>query len=80
MKVTSDFGGLAFNWENKERVDITITVTTPDEHGQMITAQNFYSNSKSVKDISVVTPRRLQKLKGDVLLLSFQIIGVIKPL
>lgn len=46
MKVTSDFGGLAFNWENKERVDITITVTTPDEHGQMITAQNFYSNSK----------------------------------
>lgn len=46
LKITSDFGGLALRWDNTELVDITIAVTTPDEHGQMITAQNFYSNSK----------------------------------
>ncbi len=45
MQVSSDFGGLSLKWKNETEEEITISVTTPNEYGEMISAQNFYSKS-----------------------------------
>lgn len=45
MQVASDFGGLSLKWTNETQEEITISVTTPNEYGEMVSAQNFYTKS-----------------------------------
>lgn len=46
LHVQPDFGGIRISWENKDEADVVISVTTPDDFGNMVTADNFYTKSK----------------------------------
>lgn len=52
MQVASDFGGLSLKWKNETEEEITISVSTPNEYGEMVSAQNFYT--KAVEGVGFV--------------------------
>lgn len=47
LEVTPDFGGIRLKWDNPGEAEIVVTVSTPDEFGNMVAAENFYTKSKN---------------------------------
>lgn len=46
VKSYDDFGGIRLDWENPEEADVVLSVVTPNEVGEFIVAENFYTNAK----------------------------------
>ena len=48
LSVVSDFGGMTFEMDNKFKSDLAIYVCTPDELGDMVLAETFYSAREEI--------------------------------
>lgn len=49
LDVKADFGGISFTFKNETKADLAIMVCTPDETGEMVTAETFYTARDSAK-------------------------------
>lgn len=46
LVVADDFGGIRLNWTNYTGSDMVVCVNTPNEKGELVSARNFYTNSR----------------------------------
>lgn len=49
LDIKPDFGGISFTFRNETKADLAIMVCTPDETGEMVTAETFYTARDSAK-------------------------------
>lgn len=47
IKAYDDFGGIRLTWENPNKADVVLAVTTNNDAGESVIAQNFYTNSEA---------------------------------
>ena len=46
VEVVPDFGGIRLFWENPNAADMVVSVTTTDDYGSKVTAENFYTQAR----------------------------------
>lgn len=49
IQAYNDFGGIRLTWANPNKADVVLGVVTPDNAGDFVSAQNFYTNASADK-------------------------------
>lgn len=47
IRVSEDFGGVRIIWKNPDEAEVVISITTIDDLGNTVTADNFYTKSRA---------------------------------
>lgn len=47
LQVVADFGGIRLKWENDATADMVVSVTTTEDDGSLVTAENFYTQART---------------------------------